>query len=79
MTIGDLRLGNSRSKIKDDVSVLEKVTCNLFLGRNVMGYLNSRLLGVGPARHVSSLTDVTAGVDTLAGLAGIGHTILKYK
>jgi hypothetical protein len=41
MTIGDLRLGNSRSKIKDDVSVLEKVTCNLFLGRNVTSYLIS--------------------------------------
>jgi hypothetical protein len=24
-------------KIKDDASVLEKVTCNLFLGRNVPG------------------------------------------
>jgi hypothetical protein len=35
MTIGDLWLGNSGSKIKDDASVLEKVTCNLFLGRNV--------------------------------------------
>jgi hypothetical protein len=35
MTIGDLWLGNNRSKIKDDASVLEKVTCNLFLGRNV--------------------------------------------
>ncbi len=33
MAIGDLLLGNSRSKIKDDDSVLEKVTCNLFLGR----------------------------------------------
>ena len=39
MTIGDLWLGNSRSKIKDDASVLEKVTCNLFLGRNVTSYL----------------------------------------
>jgi hypothetical protein len=37
MTIGDLWLGNSRSKI----SVLEKVTCNLFLGRNVKSYLKS--------------------------------------
>ncbi len=41
MTIGDLWLGNSRSKIKDDASVLEKVTCNLFLGRNVTSYLKS--------------------------------------
>jgi hypothetical protein len=39
----------------------------------------SRLLAVSPARHVSSLPDDSAGVDTLAGLAGIGHTILKYK
>jgi hypothetical protein len=38
---GDLRLGNSRSKIKEDVSVLEKVTCNLFLGRKVTSYLKS--------------------------------------
>ncbi len=41
MTLGDLWLGNSRKKIKDDVSVLEKVTCNLFLGRNVTSYLKS--------------------------------------
>jgi hypothetical protein len=41
MTIGDLWLDNSRSKIKDDASVLEKVTCNLFLGRNVTSYLKS--------------------------------------
>jgi hypothetical protein len=41
MTIGDLWLGNSRSKIKDDVNVLEKVTCNLFFGRNVTSYLKS--------------------------------------
>jgi hypothetical protein len=34
MTTGDLWLGNSQSKIKNDASVLEKVTCNLFLGRN---------------------------------------------
>ncbi len=36
MTIGYLCLGYSRSKIKDDASVLEKVTCNLFLGRNYL-------------------------------------------
>jgi hypothetical protein len=30
MTIGDLWLGNSLSKIKDDVSVLEKVTLTCF-------------------------------------------------
>jgi hypothetical protein len=41
MTIGDLLLGNSGAKIKDDASVLEKVTCNLFLGRNVTSYLKS--------------------------------------
>ncbi len=41
MTIGDLWLGNSRLKIKVDVYVLEKVTCNLFLGRNVTSYLKS--------------------------------------
>jgi hypothetical protein len=34
MAIGNLWLGNSRSEIKDDASVLEKVTCNLFLGRH---------------------------------------------
>ncbi len=36
MAIGNLWLGNSWSEIKDDASFLEKVTCNLFLGRNVM-------------------------------------------
>jgi hypothetical protein len=41
MTIGDLWLGNSRSNIKDDASVLEKVTFNLFLGINVTSYLKS--------------------------------------
>jgi hypothetical protein len=41
MTIDDLWPGNSQSKIKDDASVLEKVTCNLFLGRNVASYLKS--------------------------------------
>jgi hypothetical protein len=41
MTIGDLWLGNSRSKMKGDASVLEKVTCNLFLGRNVTSYLKA--------------------------------------
>ncbi len=41
MTYGDLWLGNSWSKIKDDASVLEKVTYNLFLGRNVTSYLKS--------------------------------------
>ncbi len=37
LTIGDLWLG----KNKEDASVLEKVTCNLFLGRNVTSYLKS--------------------------------------
>ncbi len=41
MTIGDLWLGNSGSKIQDDASVLEKVTYDLFLGRNVTSYLES--------------------------------------
>jgi hypothetical protein len=41
MAIGNLWLGNSRSEIKDDASVLEKVTCNLFLERNVTSYLKS--------------------------------------
>ncbi len=41
MAIGNLWLGNSWSEIKDDASVLEKVTCNLFLGRNVTSYLKS--------------------------------------
>ncbi len=41
MTISDLWQGNSWSKIKDDARVLEKVTCNLFLGRNVASYLKS--------------------------------------
>jgi hypothetical protein len=30
-----------RSKINDDANVLKKVTCNLFLGRNVTSYLKS--------------------------------------
>jgi hypothetical protein len=46
MSIGDLWLGNRRSKIKDDVSVLKKVTCNLFLGRNVTSYIRYSLLNV---------------------------------
>jgi hypothetical protein len=41
MAIGNLWLGNSRSEIKDDASVPEKVTCNLFLGRNVTSYFKS--------------------------------------
>ncbi len=41
MTIGDLLLGDSRPKNKDDANVLEKVTCNMFLGRNVKSYLKS--------------------------------------
>ncbi len=41
MAIGNLWLGNSRSEIKDDASVLEKVTCNLFLGRNVTSSFKS--------------------------------------
>jgi hypothetical protein len=41
MTVGDLWLGNSQSKIKDDARVFEKVTCNLILGRNVTSYLKS--------------------------------------
>jgi hypothetical protein len=42
MTIGDLWLGNSESKIKDDASVPEKVTCNLFLGKKCNELLEIR-------------------------------------
>ncbi len=41
MTIGDLWLGNSESKIKDD-AILEKVTCNLFLGKKCNELLEIR-------------------------------------
>ncbi len=60
MTIGDLWLGNSRSKIKDDASDLEKVTCNLFLGRNITNYLKFRypLLNVTVLDLVSQVRNV---------------------
>ncbi len=48
MTIGDLWLANSLSKIKDDASVLKKVTCNLFLEKkcNELLEICNRLLNV---------------------------------
>ncbi len=39
----------------------------------------SRLLAVSLARQCQLLPDDSAGVDTPAGLAGIGLTILEYK
>jgi hypothetical protein len=42
MTLSELSLGNSRSKIKDDVRVLEKVTSNLFLRKKCNELLEIR-------------------------------------